>query len=130
VGKLHNGSMHTGGGLFLRPRDMAKTGYLFLNGGRWQGKQIVSEQWVRESTKQPAPSRLWLPMVAVYHPVARSRSGAYAVQGHGGQFIFVIPVLEMVTVITSWNVGPRAEQPFEMLQKYILPAAEAANPAP
>jgi CubicO group peptidase (beta-lactamase class C family) len=52
-----NGLIQTGGGLYLRPRDMGKIGYLLLNGGRWQGKPIVSETWLRESTKQQAPDR-------------------------------------------------------------------------
>ena len=56
-GRLPDGSVHTGGGLWLRPRDMAKLGQLFLDGGRWQGKQIVSEEWVRASTRQQAPYR-------------------------------------------------------------------------
>src|SRR5262249_16891667 len=43
--------VQTGGGLFLRPRDMAKIGCLYLNAGRWRGKQVVSENWVKESTK-------------------------------------------------------------------------------
>lgn len=130
-GKLPNGSMHTGGGLYLRPRDMAKLGYLFLNGGRWQGKQIVSEEWVRESTKQQAPYRgygyqWWLHTIRLRdRPVS-----AFAAQGHGGQFIFVIPDLELVAVFTSWNVDARTEQPFEMLQKFILPAAEGMDPRP
>ena len=53
--KYPNGVVQTGGGLSLRPRDMAKIGYLVLQGGRWHGKQIVSERWLEESLKQHAP---------------------------------------------------------------------------
>jgi CubicO group peptidase (beta-lactamase class C family) len=49
--KVPDDIVETGGGLFLRPRDMAKLGYLFLNGGRWQGKQLIREDWIKDSTK-------------------------------------------------------------------------------
>lgn len=123
--KYPNGVVQTGGGLYLRPRDMAKIGYLFLNGGRWQGKQIVSERWIRESTTQQAPDReygyqWWL---------GRLRAGdrtvvTYGAQGRGGQFILVLPELQIVAVFTGWNDGNGlGEQPFDMLQRFVLPAA-------
>ena len=71
---------------------MGKIGYLLLNGGRWQGKQIVSETWLRESTKQQAPDRTygyqwWLGQL----PVGDRRVVTYGAQGRGGQFILAMP---------------------------------------
>jgi CubicO group peptidase (beta-lactamase class C family) len=114
---------------------MAKIGYLYLNGGRWQGKQIVSEDWVKESIKNRVDARhfpvwhkddgygyqWWLRSFKVGDRVIPS----YHAAGRGGQFIFVVPDLEMVAVITSWNDDELAVQPFEMLARYILPAAIA-----
>jgi CubicO group peptidase (beta-lactamase class C family) len=44
--------IHASGNLRLRPRDMAKFGYLYLNGGTWKGQQIISQEWVEKSTKE------------------------------------------------------------------------------
>jgi len=145
--KYPNGVLQTGGGLSLRPRDMAKIGSLFLNGGRWQGKQIVSEEWVQESTKQRAPDRdygypWWAPAflrhitydpptdhneygyqwwVNTFHVRGRDVA-AYSAQGRGGQFIFVVPKFQMVAVFTGWNDNSSWDQPFYMMEQYILPA--------
>jgi CubicO group peptidase (beta-lactamase class C family) len=122
-GKLADGTVHTGGGLWLKPRDMAKLGLLMLDGGRWRGKPVVSEAWVRESLKQQAPYQgygyqWWLRSFR-----GRDRAiDAFAAQGLGGQFIIVIPDLRLVAAFTGWNPDERGAQPLEMLQRYILPA--------
>ncbi|MGA2802418.1 MAG: serine hydrolase [Verrucomicrobiota bacterium] len=132
-GKAPNGVVNTLGGLSLRPRDMAKIGCLFLNGGRWQGKQIVSEKWVVESTKQQiGASQLptwfladgygyqwWLGSFHVRGQTVES----YSARGRGGQFIIIFPTLQMVAVFTGWNDNELLGQPLDMLQRYVLPAA-------
>ena len=121
-----SGFVQTGGGLCLRPRDMAKIGYLYLNGGRWQGKQIVSEEWVKESTKNRVDAKQfpnwinadgygyqwWLRSFKVGDRVIPS----YHAAGRGGQFIFVVPELDIVAVFTGWNDNELALQPFEMFR--------------
>jgi CubicO group peptidase (beta-lactamase class C family) len=132
-GKAPNGVVNTLGGLALRPRDMAKIGQLLLNGGRWQGKQIVSEKWVKESTKQQiGASQLPTWFLAdgygyqwwrgSFH-VRGQTVESYSARGRGGQFIMVFPTLQMVAVFTGWNDNELLGQPLDMLQRYILPAA-------
>jgi CubicO group peptidase (beta-lactamase class C family) len=117
--------IHASGNLKLRPRDMAKFGYLFLNGGIWRGERIVSEEWVEESTKGHASTpwadgygyQWWL---KTYRLGSTSVDSFYAA-GWGGQRIIVFPSLEMVCVFTGGNyVG---EEPVdEIINRYILPA--------
>src|SRR3954470_8993030 len=119
------GFVPTGGGLPLRPRDMAKIGYLYLNGGRWQGKQIVSEEWVKESIKIRVDAKQfpdwhkddgygyqwWIRSFKVGDRMIAS----YHAPGLGGQFIFVVPELEMVAVFTGWNDNELSLQPLKCL---------------
>jgi len=121
-----------GGGLYLRPRDMAKFGQLYLDGGLWRGERVISEEWVRESTGKYgrlAPldrnghqyGYLWW-----HHryPVGDRVIETIEARGNGGQYIFVVPELELVAVITSGNFrNGKTRQPEEILQRFILPAA-------
>ena len=131
-GKAPNGVVNTLGGLSLRPRDMAKIGCLFLNGGRWQGKQIVSGKWIKESTQQQVGAgqlpawfsadgygyQWWLGSFHVRGQVVES----YSARGRGGQFIIVFPTLQVVAVFTGWNDNELLGQPLDMVQRYIIPA--------
>ena len=122
--KYPNGTVQTGGGLWLRPRDMAKIGLLMLNHGRWNGQQIVSRQWVQDSVMQQVRGRTygyqwWLGSL---HNGGQEVF-TFGALGRGGQFILVLPELQMVTVFTGWNDGNGlGDQPYDMLQRYILPA--------
>ncbi len=102
---------------------MAKIGELMLNNGRWRGKQLVSEAWIAESIRQQVPDQPYGYQWWLLGDPPR-RSAAYAALGRGGQLIIVIPELNMVAVFTGWNDGPvSAMPPFEMMKRYILPAA-------
>ena len=88
--------------LELRPYDMAKLGLLFLNNGKWENKQVVSKNWVQQSTKKYQVSPGHPIMGYGYHQAWWVRPGwYYAAEGARGQRIFVVPDKNMVIVFTS-----------------------------
>jgi CubicO group peptidase (beta-lactamase class C family) len=118
-----NGTAQTGGGLALRPRDMAKFGLLYLRGGNWNGTQVVSEAWVRESTRQQVPDQEYGYQWWLHEFTVGDRSlDCFAAHGRGGQFIFVFPDIDLVAVFNGGNDNSLAGLPLEILTAYVLPA--------
>ena len=108
--------------LSLRPRDMAKFGLLYLNKGQWQGRQLISQDWVTTSlTKHSVVQNVnygylwWLK----YLNAGGRRFEGFAAQGNGGQRIYIWPEQNMVTVITGGNFNQQSPAD-ELLAKYIL----------
>jgi len=83
-----------GTNLYLTPRDMAKFGYLFLNNGAWDGKQIVSAYWVQESTRNIGSNYGYLWWV-------NTTFEYYNAAGYLGQRIFIAPGSDLICVITT-----------------------------
>ncbi len=111
-------------GLFLRPRDMAKIGLLFLNQGQWQGEQIVSPAWVVASTRaqhllpdNPDTDYGYLWWV--------NRAGYALASGYAGQRIYVLPRLQTVAVFTGGLKEGGPDLPRTLLETYIIPAVES-----
>jgi CubicO group peptidase (beta-lactamase class C family) len=105
-------------GINARAIDFAKFGRLFLKGGNWEGKQIISEDWVAASTvPDPEDNRLW-----VTFPEYKERGGYYqyhwwglvredghyefSARGHLGQYIYVCPQTNLVIVRYGKEEGP------------------------
>jgi CubicO group peptidase (beta-lactamase class C family) len=116
-----------GGGLRLESRDLLKLGQLYMNGGSWNGKRVVSESWVKRSTtphaqidEQTNYGYLW--WLKDFKVGERSWS-AYFMSGNGGNKVAVFPQLDMVVVITSTNYNTKGmhEQTERLLTDYILP---------
>lgn len=128
--KLPNGTIITAWGLKLRPRDMAKIGYMMLKDGKWKGKQIVSSSWVKESTKAQVEGDILLGSGYGYQwwrgrTLINDKSiETFYAAGKGGQYIFVCPALDLVTVFTSkpedHSMGEL--QPQLIMVNYIIPA--------
>jgi CubicO group peptidase (beta-lactamase class C family) len=91
--------------LNVRPRDFAKIGRLMARGGDWDGKRIVSESWVRESTRPEEPRAAGRlprhPWGYQYQWWIPGTPGAFMAAGVWGQFIYVDPARRLVIVKTS-----------------------------
>jgi len=110
--------------LYLTPRSMAKFGLLYLNNGKWDGKQVISKEWVKESFAKHSVIQnvnygyLWW---LKYIDAEEVRYEGYAAQGNGGQRIFLFPKEDLVVVITGGNYNSKSPSD-ELISKYILPA--------
>jgi CubicO group peptidase (beta-lactamase class C family) len=124
---------HGWGSLKLTPRDMAKLGYLYLNEGCWDGKQVVSPEWVAAATREHVflhgtlqdgyGYQWWCWWVS-------PRGHGYSAVGRGGQRIFVLPYKDMVVAVTA-GTGDRDQAKLdEQLPSFIIPAAKSTIPLP
>lgn len=85
-----------------RTRDFAKLGRLYLNNGKWNGKQIVSQNWVKQSTTYPSNCNEDIHYTYQWRV---DKSGNFYAQGHLGQYIFVNPEKEIIIVRTGKTKG-------------------------
>ena len=128
------GHPHTGGGLGLRSRDMARFGLLYLQGGRWDGRQVVPEAWVEASWARHhvfgGDSSPWIGYGYLWwilqpDPQGDGQTDIFAACGAHGQYIFVIPEHAMVVVVTGETTDSEDETaPIEFLYSHVLPAVE------
>jgi CubicO group peptidase (beta-lactamase class C family) len=134
--KLPDGTINTAWGLKLRPRDMAKIGYMMLKDGKYKGVKIVSPKWVKESTKAHVVEDTLLGSGYGYQWwrgrtfVNNKNIETFYAAGKGGQYIFVCPALNLVTVFTSKsdNDSMGELRPQIIMVKYIIPAMLSPSP--
>jgi CubicO group peptidase (beta-lactamase class C family) len=119
-------------GVNARAIDFAKFGVLFLNGGRWQGNQVISEAWVNESTRPLLPKNY-----AAYYPkwfttlpgqgyykymwwgMTRAEdSYDFTAYGNKGQFIYVSPQKNLVIVRNGIEYGIPTEEWLTLFYKF------------
>jgi CubicO group peptidase (beta-lactamase class C family) len=119
-----------GNDMRISPRGLVRLGELYRNGGRLDGEQIVPEAWVRASLT-PRAGLGWNAESYGYGwflSTVRGHRMFYAL-GYGGQFVFVVPDLELTVVVTSDTDAASGHDHLRgvrrMLTQYIVPAAEA-----
>jgi hypothetical protein len=125
-----DGLPHTGGGLNLKPQDLARVGYLVLRRGRWGDRQVVPSNWIDSSTRSVSRGipvffsnynagygRFWwiFPRVP-----GGSDESIIAASGSGGQWLFIVPSLDLVVAIVAENGNG-----LDLLYSEILPAVKS-----
>jgi len=95
-----------GYGLYLKPRDMAKYGYLYLIDGQWDGEQIIPTDWVESSTRTQAEIGIseltgFADFGYLWWVLPLGKYQAFSAFGAGGQMIMVVPKAELVVVSTT-----------------------------
>jgi CubicO group peptidase (beta-lactamase class C family) len=119
-----------GGILLMRPRDMARIGLLALLNGDWQGEQIIPKDWIQQSVQKHIGlpyNQTWGNGYGYLWWLSDVQCGgtkihSFTASGHGGQVITIFPELEMVVVITGSNYQNDEGQPFQIMERFILPA--------
>src|SRR6201987_5344321 len=124
------GAAMTGGGLNLRSRDLLKLGQLYLNGGTWNGRRVLSAEWVRRSIAPHANARedadygylWWLP---TFHANGREFR-CFAMYGTGGNKVYAFPVEQLLVVVTTVNFRVQGAGALtdRLLTEHILPALQ------
>ena len=126
-----------GWGLYLKTEDLAKMGQLLLQKGKWNGKQILPEEYATEATRKQVPCvPSWIRFDEIEksgmtpensdwvhgygYQIWRCRHNAYRADGAGGQYIIVIPDKDAVVINTADLQDMQAE--LNLVWDYILPA--------
>lgn len=106
---------NTGGwGLTLTPRDMTRFGFLYLNRGIWDNKQIISQKWIDESTAMNSNKYGYL-----WWLKGEGSTSAYTAVGSGGNLISCIPEKDLVVAIVS-KIVPKPRDIEPLIEKYII----------
>jgi len=114
-----SGGTRWGGGLWINSQDLARFGLLILNHGKWDGRQIVSAEWLKDAT---TPSAHGPDYGYLWWLGERRDHRCFTAHGAGGHAVMVVPDLDLVAVITS---SPGDEEHVEVvLRDYVIPAVK------
>jgi CubicO group peptidase (beta-lactamase class C family) len=124
-----SGTQHGGTDLHLTPRDLARFGWMLLEGGRWRGAQVVPEEWIRVATRQHAIAKWgYTPGDAYGYHCWIPRFGGFATRGYLGRHMFVLPERRLLAVITGELYPPEEAdaQLDDFVERFVLAAVRDA----
>lgn len=105
-------------GLFLTPKDMAKIGLLYADGGLWNGKQLVPAGWIEESTREQ--SRWGELSYGYLWWIINEKERSYAAMGDGGNVIYVNAQKKLTVSIASL-FGPEVKDRIAFIMEHVEP---------
>jgi CubicO group peptidase (beta-lactamase class C family) len=128
------GNTDAGGGLRLRPRDMAKLGQLVLSGGRWNDRQIVSRNWIESSTTTKIEATGGESYGYLWWLVRSKLKGKelhwITAAGRGLQTIRIIPELDLIFVMTAGYYQDYSPQAFQVRNDIFRSVLRAVSQTP
>jgi CubicO group peptidase (beta-lactamase class C family) len=121
--RTYLGVVDTEGGLFLNGDDLAKIGYLYLHNGSWDGKRIVSEDWVKESLTPyiGAEDKFQYGFQWWMYPL--NGRFVWMARGFGGQELMVFPGENLIAVFTGWEILKDSSPTKDLIDR-LLPAVK------
>jgi CubicO group peptidase (beta-lactamase class C family) len=144
---MPTGEGYIGGGAHLLPRDLLKIGQTYLNGGQWNGRRIVTADWVKSSTKPrveitPATTGMseedfgnayiegadGLAWHRITIKAGDRRIEGYSAGGNGGQLLLIFPELDLTAVFTGGNYGQGGiwlRWPQQIIGDLVVPALKS-----
>lgn len=130
--KSPEGLNTAGYGLRISTESIAKFGQLYLQKGKWQGKQLLPESWIEEATSKQTTSQCgdndW--SQGYGYQFWRCKPGFYRGDGAYGQFCMVMPEHDAVLVMTSesWNLQKSMNVAYETILPALKNSVLAENP--
>jgi len=110
--------------MYITPRDLIRVAKMYKDGGKWNGKQVLSKEWVDKTfdMEEGDYGYLW---EHKYFVIDGEQYNSYLASGNGGQKINIWPELDMITVFTGGNYNSyelygKSTPPNEMIPNYIL----------
>lgn len=123
------GEGYGGGGLYIKPRDFLKLGQLYLDDGVWNGRRLLDPGWADAATttdKTLGDEGYGYGWWVFAYPFAGGEVKAFYAGGNGGQYVIVVPELDLNIVIFGGNYNQRVMHipKYEYVRDYVLRAIE------